>query len=247
MKLGKNDRFVITLGVAIIIIALMYTNLIFPKKKEIDTAKAELEVLENQYDTTAFIAKAGFSTSDLENQKKQFHDYKNTFYDVQDSYAIDKILNELCQKDRLSLVSMQLSDTTPVTVQENATLSGGNAENPTESATDSGTQIPQALCKLTATVNVTGTYSDIMHYVDEMDALGKSVVITNVVLTNNDRSSEEDDASSASVTAEFYGIVASDYERPDSTEKTDGANENTNDFANTLDTEEPIGIITEVD
>lgn len=224
MKLGKNDRFMIAIGCSVTIISLMAVNVVLPAGSKINEANTQISTLDAEYQTTVALAQSGLSTTDLENQKKQYKEYKQFFFDVEDSFSIDKVLNELCQKYGLSLTSMQITPAAPVSL-ETAPTDAISSDTP---ADDSGiVSSGQILYNTTATVSMAGSYDSIMSFVDALDALGKSVVVTNMAMSNNERAAEDGYSSSATLTVTFYGINAPEYQQPSESDSVSAESEDT--------------------
>lgn len=207
----KREKILLQICIAIGLIGLSSIYLLKPAIAEKNLQEQNLEAAQLEELQVKTVLEAEGVEETLAEQKLLAEQNYNYFYDKLNSYTIDGILNEIVAECDLEVESMNIgtyteisTDTLKRTEEEVPVAEETSETSPTTTETEEEEEKFLLGCQVT--LNVKGTYNQVLELVDALKVESTCIEVTSISLYADERNIEVEDAVSASLGLLVYGI-----------------------------------------
>lgn len=173
-SLTKREKILLTLLAFVVVVVVGTVFIIMPLVNKVFNGRTEHTALEAKKSSIELMLQNDAAASHLEEQKAIAEENSGQFYSILNTYTIGDVFNTLAAENNLTVKNFHISEYVPAEVVETQTDS-----NSTDSTTEDQTGI---LLKATADISVSGSYEDIMRFLDKMNDKSFSLNATSIQL-----------------------------------------------------------------
>lgn len=149
---------------------------------------------------------------DLKTQQDVSKTNYEFFYSVLNSYNLDEILNNMAKEKSLSIQNLSIGeyedagDDFPLEAENKIEEQEGTAESETTAQSEQVLDNPANLLKAQVSVSVTGSYENILAYIDGLNAQSVCLRVDSISLSPNERDATGKAGQNAVISISVYGI-----------------------------------------
>ena len=222
VTISQKDKLYIQFGVGFLLIVFFVMYVLLPTKDECEALEAEIEQNAVTQKTIERYLNNDSINENMEITIKTSDEYYDYFYGVLNSYTVDGIITGLVESCGLNITSLTIGDYETVDSQvilkylNNAQANmavKGNTDIQTAATSGSvnadGTDNAQLqfLTSCNVNINVTGTYNQLMRFIDSLNKKSDCLVITQSNISKDSRySGEGEENYYASFVINIFGI-----------------------------------------
>lgn len=223
----RREKILLQILVAVGLVGMSIIYLLMPAIKDKKAWQKELDTLQLQELQMEAVLLTPNVEESLQQQKELAAKNYEYFYSQLNSYTVDDILNHLVAESGLEMLGMSIGDYSPVRVDtlyrsqktdENAeadeeersyaeilkTVEGTQSDTKTSTA-DAGEQ-EDFLLGCTVTLNVKGSYRQVLNLVDIFERESTCIEVTKLNLSQNQRIVDVEEPIEATLSLLIYGI-----------------------------------------
>lgn len=210
----RREKILLQICIAIAVIGPCILYLLRPAIREGERYQEELEALQFEELRVNTVLEAPGVEATLAAQKKLAEENYQYFYGKLNTYTIDEILNHLTEECGLSVESMNIGDYIEISSE---TLHRVPADAQTEQTEqdsfsqeglepEDAAQEEQLLLGCNVGLTVTGSYEQILTFMDALAEESTCIEVISMDMYINDRSTSEEQVVEASLGLLMYGI-----------------------------------------
>lgn len=208
----KREKILLEVFICVLLFAgicMFFLMPAFKKHKELAERAAVAEVKQQEMQRLI-----GDNTLDesLNTQKDVSKKNYEFFYSVLNSYNLDQILNDLAKEKSLSIQNLSIGDYTdagndfPLGTETKTEGQDGTDESETTTQSEQELDNPANLLKSQVSISVTGSYENILAYVDGLNAQSICLRVDSISLSPNERDATGKAGQNAVISISVYGI-----------------------------------------
>ena len=206
----KREKILLQICVALALIGLTTVYLYKPSLDAKKEKAAELEKVKVEELNINTVLEAEGVDEKLEEQRTLAAENYKYFYDKLNTYTIDRIINDRVTFCRLTIESMHIGEYeeigTDILRRTLEARTGEKSETVKESEKEKEEEQQNLLLGCRVSLNVRGTYSQVLMLIDSLRRESTCIEVTSVELHMDERSVETNEATEASLGLLVYGV-----------------------------------------